>query len=108
MTAAASRYGGWSVKYWDAMMGDVMGEIMGRPFDLLLGRRTYDIFAGYWPNAGDEPVPSRSTTPPNTSCPPATRAWMGPSELIEGDVPPGSRRSRRATGESSRCTAAGT
>ena len=35
-------------------MGDVMGEIMGKPFDLLLGRRTYDIFAGYWPNAVDD------------------------------------------------------
>ncbi len=48
-------YGGWSVNYWDEQMGQVMGEAMGVPFDLVLGRKTYDIFAGYWPNAGDEP-----------------------------------------------------
>ena len=39
-------YGGWSVNYWDEQMGQVMGEAMGVPFDLVLGRKTYDIFAG--------------------------------------------------------------
>ena len=53
-TAASPTAAGRS-SYWDALMGDVMGEIMGVPFDLLLGRRTYDIFAGYWPNAVDQP-----------------------------------------------------
>jgi dihydrofolate reductase len=51
--------GGWSVNYWDDRMGEVMGESMNRPFDLVLGRRTYDIFAGYWPQAtepGAEPL----------------------------------------------------
>src|SRR5439155_123115 len=38
--------GGWSVGYWDDRMGKVMGDFMGRPFELLLGRRTYGIFAG--------------------------------------------------------------
>ena len=38
-------HGGWSVTYWDDLMGKAMGEIMGKPFDLVLGRRTYDIFA---------------------------------------------------------------
>ena len=47
-------YGGWSVNYWDDMMGEVMDEIMGVPFDLVLGRKTYDIFAAYWPNASEE------------------------------------------------------
>ena len=45
----ASRYGGWTVGYWDDFLGDVMGEQMARPFDLLLGRKTYEIFAAYWP-----------------------------------------------------------
>jgi dihydrofolate reductase len=47
-------YGGWSVSYWDERMGQVMGEAMSRPFDLLLGRKTYDIFAAYWPHASEE------------------------------------------------------
>jgi len=47
-------YGGWSVNYWDEQMGQVMGEAMSRPFDLVLGRKTYDIFAAHWPHATDE------------------------------------------------------
>lgn len=47
-------HGGWSVQYWDDLMGQVMGEAMSVPFDLVLGRRTYDIFAAYWPHASDE------------------------------------------------------
>jgi dihydrofolate reductase len=48
--------GGWSVNYWDDMMGGVMGEAMAKPFDLLLGRKTYEIFAAHWPYAKDEPA----------------------------------------------------
>jgi dihydrofolate reductase len=47
--------GGWSANYWDDMMGQVMGEIFAKNPDLLLGRKTYDIFAGYWPFHPDEP-----------------------------------------------------
>ena len=43
--------GGWSVGYWDRVMDGMMTEQMGHPFDLLLGRKTYDIFAGYWPTS---------------------------------------------------------
>ena len=39
------RLGGWSVNFWDDEMSRIMGETMGHPFDLLLGRRTYEIFA---------------------------------------------------------------
>jgi len=45
------RYGGWVAPHWDDSLGQVMDEQMGRPFDLLLGRRTYEIFASYWPYA---------------------------------------------------------
>jgi len=48
-------FGGWSVNYWDDQMGQIMGEAMSAPFDLLLGRRTYDIFSAYWPHATDNP-----------------------------------------------------
>ena len=66
--------GGWSVNYWDDRMGEIMGEAMSTPFDLLLGRRTYDIFAAHWPHARTIPAPSSSTTPPSTSCRTAIRS----------------------------------
>jgi len=43
--------GGWTVHYWDEPMGAFMGEMFSRPFDLLLGRKTYEIFAAHWPYA---------------------------------------------------------
>jgi dihydrofolate reductase len=46
--------GGWSVNYWDGMMGEVMGETFARKPELLLGRKTYEIFAAYWPFHKDE------------------------------------------------------
>jgi len=48
-TSGGFTYGGWTFPYFDEFMGKVMGEQMGHPFDLLLGRKTYDIFASYWP-----------------------------------------------------------
>ncbi|MDD2694467.1 MAG: dihydrofolate reductase family protein [Anaerolineales bacterium] len=47
--------GGWSANYWDDMMGRTMDEAMAKPFDLLLGRKTYEIFAAHWPYAKGEP-----------------------------------------------------
>jgi len=41
--------GGWTVPYFDEFLGQVMTEQMGQPFDLLLGRKTFEIFASYWP-----------------------------------------------------------
>ncbi len=48
------KWGGWTVGYWDDFLGNVMGEQMGKPFDLLLGRKTYEIFAAHWPRLGNE------------------------------------------------------
>jgi dihydrofolate reductase len=48
-------HGGWSFNYWDDVMDEFMGEAMSPPFDMLLGRKTYEIFAAYWPHAGDTP-----------------------------------------------------
>ena len=47
------KWGGWSVGYWDDALGKVMGDQMGHPFDLLLGRKTYEIFAAHWPHSKD-------------------------------------------------------
>lgn len=48
-TAGGFQYGGWTVPYFDEYLGKVMGEQMSKPFALLLGRKTFDIFASYWP-----------------------------------------------------------
>jgi dihydrofolate reductase len=48
------RYGGWTVPYFDHFLGQIMTEQMSRPFDLLLGRKTYEIFAAYWPHHNEE------------------------------------------------------
>lgn len=44
---------GWSVPYFDDVVGQTMEQQMGQPFDLLLGKKTYEIFASYWPKQGD-------------------------------------------------------
>ena len=51
--------GGWAVNYWDEVMAQVMEEAMAAPYDLLLGRKTYEIFAAHFPNAGDDPVSNK-------------------------------------------------
>jgi dihydrofolate reductase len=45
--------GGWNVPYWDDVMGEAMGADFGTTYDLLLGRKTYDIFAAHWPHLED-------------------------------------------------------
>ena len=62
--------GGWGVTQWDDLMNARMGAFMSEPFDLLLGRKTYEIFAAHWPHVGEgqrdeRAAPrARSTTPP--------------------------------------------
>jgi dihydrofolate reductase len=49
--------GGWSTSFWDDAMGQAMGSLFSAPFDLLLGRKTYEIFAAHWPCVGpDDPI----------------------------------------------------
>ncbi len=83
-------HGGWSVSYWDEHMGQVMGAAMSAPFDLLLGRRTYDIFAAYWPDAPEEAgaKPLNDATKYVASRGRPTLGWSR-SVLIEGDVAEG-------------------
>ncbi|MFN7990741.1 MAG: dihydrofolate reductase family protein [Candidatus Micrarchaeia archaeon] len=50
-TSGGFKYGGWSFGHGDDAVGEEMGKQMAEPFDLLLGRKTYDIFAAYWPTA---------------------------------------------------------
>lgn len=50
------RLGGWSFHFWDETLEAPFGKIIGADYDLLLGKRTYDIFAGYWPRHQDNPI----------------------------------------------------
>ena len=52
--------GGWGAPYWAEVMPQVYVEAMSEPYDLLFGRKTYDVFASHWPNVGgDDPVAAR-------------------------------------------------
>ena len=50
------KYGGWTAPYWDDVLSAAMDEVLDTPFDLLLGRKTYDIFAAYWPFQSGDPI----------------------------------------------------
>lgn len=87
-TSSGFKYGGWTVPYFDDFSGNTMGEQMSMPFDLLLGRKTYDIFAGYWPKHPEiEAVagPFNKCTKYVVSHSQIDLPWKG-SELITGDV----------------------
>lgn len=51
-TSGGFEYGGWTAPYFDEEAGKIMAEQM-KPSDLLLGRKTFSIFAGYWPEHAD-------------------------------------------------------
>jgi dihydrofolate reductase len=91
--------GGWSVHYWDDQMRQVMTEAMSTPFDLVLGRRTYDIFAAYWPHAPEEAgaKPLNEATKYVASRSRPTLEWER-SVLIEGDAAEGIAELRKEDG----------
>jgi len=91
--------GGWSFHYWDDLMGQVMADAVGRPFDLLLGRRTYDIFAAYWPTAPEEAggKPMNDATKYVVSRGNPELSWPE-SVLIDGDVDEGIRALKATDG----------
>jgi dihydrofolate reductase len=92
-------HGGWSVNYWDERMGQVMGEAMSPPFDLVLGRTTYDIFAAHWPHASEEDgaKPLNDATKYVASRSRPTLEWSN-SILIEGDAADGIAALKRDDG----------
>lgn len=55
-TADGFAYGGWTFHYWDEAMGKVMDDVFKADFDLLLGRKTYEIFAAHWPHVANDPI----------------------------------------------------
>jgi dihydrofolate reductase len=86
-TSGGFKYGGWTFHHWDEPMGEVMDKVFGAPFDLLLGRKTYDIFAAHWPYIEGDPIAEKFNAVTKyvatTSAEPLT--WKS-SVALRGDV----------------------
>jgi dihydrofolate reductase len=97
-TSGGFEHGGWSFGYWDEPMQEAMGESMSKPFELVLGRKTYEIFAAYWPNAeGPAAEPLNKATKHVASTTLKQLEWEN-SKLIEGDVAEGVRALKEEDG----------
>ena len=83
-------FGGWSVDYWDEKVGQIMDEWTSKPFAMVLGRRTYDIMAAFWPTASEETGSKvfNEATKYVASRRPLTPEWSN-SVLIAGDAADG-------------------
>lgn len=80
-------HGGWSAGYWDDFLEKVMSEQMGHTFDMLLGRKTYDIFAGAWPKIDPDSVINKykKYVVTHNPVPGDLKIWKN-SIRIDGDV----------------------
>jgi dihydrofolate reductase len=84
-TSGGFEYGGWIVPYSDEFMNEVMVEQMTKPFDLLLGRRTFEIFASYWPKHEDK-WPGINTVTKYVVSNSITKHEWNNSVFLKGDV----------------------
>lgn len=92
-------HGGWAMPFVDDAAGRVIDDVIAGEFDLLLGRRTYDIFAGYWPQQGDNRIATafnRATKYVATHRP--EQLDWAKSQRIGGDVVAELRRLKASAG----------
>ena len=94
-TSGNFTYGGWTVPYFDEYLGQVMGEQMGQPFDLLLGRKTFEIFASYWPHHPEEGAGINDATKYVASNTLTSHEWQK-TIFLNGELP---EKIRRLEGE---------
>jgi dihydrofolate reductase len=92
-------YGGWAVPHADPAAAEAIAAGHGEAFDLLLGRRTYDIFSDYWPKAADSPMARslNAATKYVATHRPDSLGW-GPVENLGQDVVEGVRRIKAKDG----------
>ncbi|MFA5003705.1 MAG: dihydrofolate reductase family protein [Candidatus Saccharimonadales bacterium] len=83
-TSGGFKYGGWTAPYFDDFAGEIMQKQM-QPADLLLGRKTYDIFASYWPEHESDWPGINDVTKYVVSGSSPKLTWEN-SVIIEGDV----------------------
>lgn len=84
-TSGDFKHGGWTVPYFDEVLGQEMGRQMGQPFDLLLGRKTFEIFASYWPHQEEEGAAINNATKYVASDTLTEHEWQK-SVFLNGDV----------------------
>lgn len=84
-TSGGFKYGGWTFPYFDEFSGKAMGEQMKEPFSLLLGRKTFEIFASYWPEHADEWPGINSSTKYVVSRTLSSFDWQN-SVFVKGDI----------------------
>ena len=84
-TSGGFKYGGWQVPYSDDVLGTVMNKQMSMPFDLLLGRKTFEIWEPYWPQHADEWPGVMSATKYVASNTMTSSEWQ-PSVFLGGDI----------------------
>ncbi len=84
-TSGGFAYGGWTHPHSDAVSGAVMKKQMDMPFDLLLGRKTFDIWAAYWPQHGDFWPGVNTATKYVASNTMTSHEWQ-PSVFLSGDI----------------------
>ena len=95
---ASFDHGGWVFPYWDEIVDAAMGESFGRPFDLLLGRKTWEIFAAHWPYTDEPPADLfNGVTKYVATSSPEPLAWAN-SVRLEGDVPAAVARLKQGDG----------
>ena len=93
-------HGGWSVKYWDEMMGKLIVEQTLQSDSLLLGRRTYEIFAAHWPRVTDpnDPVAAKlNSMQKYVASRTLHRVEWHNSTLLPGDAAGGCRAAQRTS-----------
>jgi dihydrofolate reductase len=78
-------YGGWSAPYQDDVLGEAIGKQIKKPFDLLLGRKTFDIWESYWPQHTDI-WPEVSTATKYVASNTRTSSTWQPSVFLSGDI----------------------
>jgi dihydrofolate reductase len=79
-------YGGWSVPYFDEELGAASAEGLSKPFDIVVGRRTYEIFAAYWPYAEGPFADRMNSAAKHVASRTLDRVEWQNSQLLEGDV----------------------
>src|SRR5512146_1552977 len=84
-TSGGFAYGGWIASYSDDILGAALRRQMNMPFDLLLGRKTFEIWASYWPQHADAWPGVNTATKYVASNSMKSHAWQ-PSAFIMGDV----------------------